>query len=796
MKIDLHVHSRHSTRPSLWVLQKLGCQECYTDPRELYRIAKARGMHQVTITDHNVIDGALEIAHLPDTFLSEEITTYFPEDGCKLHVLAYDLTEAQHREIQRRRRDVYELVAYLQEEAIFHALAHPFWSVNGRLTPRHFEMLLLLFDHFELNGGRDHRLNDGLRLLLSLLTPSDLEELAARHRLPVTAARLWPKGLTGGSDDHSSLNIGRMFTEVPGAATLKDFFQGVAQGRGQVGGQASTPLTLGHNIYSIAYQFYRQKYQLADGAPKDILLFFLEKYLRRPEAVSGPPLVHYYLDRVKSWVKSSPPQADFLQLLKREAAKISCPEDNSETQWYTLVSQLAEAVLRHCHHHFRQALLQADFLRLLNVATSQGLVYAALVPYFAAFSSFAADRKLGEEIVTAWRQRQLKKPREHQRLKLAHFTDTLHEINGVGLTLRRQAEAARRFAKPYTLITCDSSRSLGVGVRAFVPVGVFHLPGYPEMKLVHPPLLQILKYCDEHGFTHLQAATPGPMGLTALAVARLLKLPLWGTYHTALPQYTQHLTDDPTLVTWMWKFLLWFYRQMDVVLVPSHATARELAGAGLREDKIRLYPRGVDPHHFTPGKRNGFFQRRFGLEDRLILLYVGRVSKEKNLELLGQVFRELSPRHPELHLVVVGDGPYREEMQASLAGAPVTFTGYLEGESLAEAYASSDVFVFPSTTDTFGNVVLEAQASGVPVIVTDTGGPQENVLPGETGLVIPGNDPESLAAAILHLAAAPKQRQEMGRAARVYAESRAFDHAFLKTWELYEQLAFPAGESS
>lgn len=101
MKIDLHVHSKYSKRPSEWILKKLGCPESFTDPLHLYRIAKKRGMSAVTITDHNAIDGCLEIAHLPDTFISEEVTTYFPEDGCKLHVLAYDVDEQNTRRFKR-----------------------------------------------------------------------------------------------------------------------------------------------------------------------------------------------------------------------------------------------------------------------------------------------------------------------------------------------------------------------------------------------------------------------------------------------------------------------------------------------------------------------------------------------------------------------------------------------------------------------------------------------------------------------------------------------------------------------
>lgn len=133
MKIDLHVHSKYSTRPSQWVLQKLGCQECYTEPRTLYRLAKKRGMSLVTITDHNVIDGCLEIAGLPDTFISEEVTTYFPEDRCKAHVLVYDINEKQHQDLQEARENIFDLAQYLQENHIPHVLAHPFWSVNDRL---------------------------------------------------------------------------------------------------------------------------------------------------------------------------------------------------------------------------------------------------------------------------------------------------------------------------------------------------------------------------------------------------------------------------------------------------------------------------------------------------------------------------------------------------------------------------------------------------------------------------------------------------------------------------------------
>ena len=167
----------------------------------------------------------------------------------------------------------------------------------------------------------------------------------------------------------------------------------------------------------------------------------------------------------------------------------------------------------------------------------------------------------------------------------------------------------------------------------------------------------------------------------------------------------------------------------------------------------------------------------------------GGCPKRRTWKFSSDVFKSLIQDYSGIHLVVVGDGPYLEEMQQELAGTPCTFTGYLQGEDLAAAYASCDLFLFPSTTDTFGNVVLEAQASGIPVIVTDSGGPQENLIPGKTGLVIQGDSEESLLGAIQSLLAQPERLKDMGLTARGYMEERSFDAAFQDTWRLFEEEA-------
>ncbi len=808
MKIDLHVHSRYSTRPSQWVLQKLGCHECYTQPKQLYALARQRGMDYVTITDHNNINGCLEIAHLPQTFISEEVTSYFPEDGCKVHVLVYHIDQDTHREIQKLRENIFALVAYLQQEQIPHSLAHPLWSVNGRLTLEHFEKLLLLFKNFEINGSRDEQLNLFLRRILGNLTPACYEQLIDKHGIEPGFPEPWRKNLTGGSDDHSSLTISRIHTEVPGATTLEEFFTGLAHREAKIIGRASSPLTLAHNIYSIAYQFYSHKMGLHDQAKYNTFLNFLENALT-PVTVPKRSLLSqmsYALFRKKTGNghgAAPAPRFSFLDLVKEEISRFIQEDPQlreffqarrsgrkvGEEEWFEFIKQLSNKLIQKFNHRLSEGLSGAHLIDLFQSVTIIGIIYLMMLPYFAAFNSFSQDRHFSQEILSRFMTAAAAEA-ERPPTKLAHFTDTFYEINGVALTLQKQVNEALLTGKPYTVITCDTgTHADSEGVKNFRPLAVWDLPEYQEQKLFHPPLLEMLHYCYQERFTRILAATPGPMGLAALFIARLLDLPIDGTYHTSLPQYAQYLTEDATIADLMWRYILWFYNQMQNIYSPSVSTAAELAQRGLDPAKIRTFPRGVDLYRFHPSKRNGILEERYRVPAGVKLLYVGRVSKEKNLPLLVKAFMRVSGLRTGVHLVIVGDGPYLEEMRAALAGCPVSFTGYLEGEDLAAVYAACDIFVFPSTTDTFGNVVLEAQASGLPVIVTDVGGPQENMTPGRTGLVVRADDEADLVAAILTLLDDPEQRRRMGQEARAYIENRSFAQAFNATWEIFQAVS-------
>jgi glycosyltransferase involved in cell wall biosynthesis len=797
VKSDLHVHSKYSNKPSEWILRAIDCAESYTEPLDLYRIAVRRGMDLVTITDHDTLAGSLEIAHLEKTFISEEISTSFPEDGCKVHILAFNITERHHEDISSLRENIYDLVLYLYRHQIVHALAHPLYSVNGRLTIDHIERALLLFQLFEINGTRAGFQNTSLGTILGRLTRERIEQLADRHGMLPLGQTPWRKGLIGGSDDHSGLRIATTFTQAEGSDTFDSFLKSVWAKNGIPVGGNSGPEDLTHNLYSIGCQYLR-KHQDSSASPEaSPVELFLEAVLmpgHSGRAAEGcGAVVSPAQGETPEWSLSTRRQvlsaADalitgdprFSSLLEKTDLSLQ----DKAVGMIDFLEAVSEKILHESIEKTIQDLLTGDIFGIFQNLGALASVCTLLSPHCIALSVFTRERNLCRSCLDHFSD-PFSSRREHP-MKVAHFTDTFHDVNGVAKTLEMQRCAAKQHRLPLTMVTCGKSVNLD-GLANFEPASEYPMPGYPDMTLSIPPILKMLRFCYQENFTHIHAATPGPVGLVALAAAKLLNLPICGTYHTALPQYTGKLLGSTSLERLMWSFVVWYYNQMNVVFVPSHATGEELISKGVLSEKIRFYERGVDLDRFHPAKRNGFFRRKFSVDHtHLKLLYVGRVSREKNLPFLVDVFKSVFSRHPQTSLVVVGEGPFCAEMKQALAGYPVLFTGLLEGEDLAEAYASSDIFLFPSTTDTFGNVVLEAQASGLPVIVSDMGGPRENLIPDKTGLIVPVGRIDAFVSAVSRLIENRSLRRMMGEHARMYVKNRAFDTAFLRFWQNYPE---------
>jgi glycosyltransferase involved in cell wall biosynthesis len=284
----------------------------------------------------------------------------------------------------------------------------------------------------------------------------------------------------------------------------------------------------------------------------------------------------------------------------------------------------------------------------------------------------------------------------------------------------------------------------------------------------------------------IHLTTPGPLGLVALWVAAQASLPLVGSFHTDLSAYTRLLSGSERLGALMREYMRWMYGRCAQVLVPSAATQQLMREAHLTDERLRIWPRGVDTDLFSPEKRSEPLRNEWRVSDRRpAILYVGRVSREKGLALLPLLQDALRARGINHQLIVAGEGPMQRELADQCHEA--IFTGSLGRERVAQVFASSDMFVFPSETDTAGNVVLEAQAAGIPVVVSDQGGPKENVWLGMSGLVCLGQNPPTWADAIATLCD-PERRAQAAAHARNYALSRRWDVALAPLYRAYREL--------
>ena len=793
-RADLHLHTRHSSRATDWLLRKVDFPASCSEPRQLYRVLREKGFDFVTFTDHDTIDGCLEIAGEPGVFISEEITAFFPEDDVKVHLLAWGISETQHAEIQSLRRDIYDLARYLKSQDIAHAVAHPFWPVDERLSVDHWERLVLLFRHFEtVNGLRDPLLGRTAEFALSRLTPSDLERFAAERKLEPLWDEPWKKSFTGGSDDKGGIYLGRAWTEAEGK-TPQEFLAVLHEGKCRPGGEGGGPLVMAHSLYSVIFEFAGQR--LSKGAQKPAAAL-LEKMAARfmegkdPTRVTLTEKLGFLAQGIatgKIWEVALPGNASLWKELAEAVGKpgmrspiekategVAEPERRAFVTANLLVNQLA-------FRFFSQFIAQLQAGRLiesLQFVSSLVPLALGLAPYFYAFRSPGRA-----ELRPLCRSTCGEIPENLRNNQRIWFTDTLEDVNGVSTTIRKMTAAAR--AEGFDLTVATSRGEVApsdIPIKNFSPVGEFELPEYELQKLSFPPVLEIVDYVQREGFTEVIISTPGPIGLCALLAAKILGLKTSGIYHTDFPQYVRILTDDSWMETLTWNFMKWFYEQMDIVYVNSGDYRKALEARGIPSDRIHILPRGLDTELFNPSRRDADFWKKRGLADGEIgLLYAGRVSKEKKLDLFTAAVRKLKADGLPVRGLVIGHGPYSEEFEKSFPEA--IFTGYLSGEELARAYASADIFVFPSTTDTFGNVILEAQAAGLPCVVSDQGGPRELVADGRDGFITRGGDLTELGEAVRKLCADQNLRRTMGAAARARVEDRSWPLAARKFWEI------------
>ena len=788
-RIDLHVHSKYAGRFKPAVLKHLEVDESHTEPKDLYERLLGRGMSLVTITDHDSIQGCLEIAHLPYTFISEEVSARFPDNGCIVHVLTYGITEAQHDEMQRLRRNIYELVGYLREQDITHSLAHPFSSVNQRLDPDLLRQTLVMFDTLEVfNGQKDPNHGRFVRNTIAQVDDRMLERWAEQYKLPVPPRRSW--GITAGSDDHSGWTMARAFTSFRGPRTFEGVRAAIVGRNTEVHAVDKNAESYAHTVMVGTVNHFRQNYVkppteggLGGGRKQSMsaLIELVEERKLPAELESLPPFLQRLVPaafETMAEVESLPGMADAVE-------KAQNPEFHREI--YGLVHGTLLRAFRGCAQKLRESVDTMDLEGIVDEIPTLLRLAMFNVPYYFGFRFFNGERRRGWAL---YESLELPEPLERPE-RAAVFCDTLDNVDGVSIGLRRIVHEMREDGREVFLCgahgddTVDTTRE-GSEIVRFPTLGHFPIPGYSDYDIGWPSFVEVIRWLTDKEIDLVVATTPGPVGIIAMMAAKLLDIPVIGQYHTNVGEFATRILGDQTIGRMVNGLSGWMYNNMSEVATPTKSTAGKIVEQlDVRSDRVRVVRRGVDTQRFHPGHEDPSFWRNHGLQGRNTLLYVGRVSAEKNLEFLTEVFQQLVDHGADIELAVVGDGPYRETMQQSLRDYPVAFTGYLRGEQLAAAFASSDLFVFPSTTDTFGNVVMEALASGTPALVSNVGGPAELVQHRETGLVLPATDAGRWIDAVETLTLDHNRLRSMGRCARKLALESTFTRARQEQWSFY-----------
>lgn len=343
------------------------------------------------------------------------------------------------------------------------------------------------------------------------------------------------------------------------------------------------------------------------------------------------------------------------------------------------------------------------------------------------------------------------------------------EVNGVALTVRDFARGLGRRGHAVDVIRPRQPGDHEPAHQELLVRGA-GLPGYAGLRFGWPAPGALSRRWRTRRPDAVYIATEGPLGWSALRAARRLGIPVATGLHTRFDRYLRDYDAAalaPIAMAWMRRF----HNGADATLIPTRELEQELRMKGFR--KLRHLPRAVDTLRFSPTRRDPALRAAWGLDDdELAVIHVGRLAAEKNLTLAVAAFREIQKRRPQARFIWVGDGPLREGLQR---GNPdFVFCGMQRGEALASHLASGDLFLFPSLSETFGNVVLESMASAVPVVAFDTGAAREYLLAPQHGAKV-ADDAGFIAAACALADATPAARRTMGRAARHATEALSHD---------------------
>ena len=372
-------------------------------------------------------------------------------------------------------------------------------------------------------------------------------------------------------------------------------------------------------------------------------------------------------------------------------------------------------------------------------------------------------------------------------MKIAFFTETfLPKVDGIVTRLTKTIESLTKAGDEVVVFCPDGCPDEYMGAKV-IGVPAMPLPLYPELKLGLPGAT-VSETIENFKPDLIHVVNPAVLGLGGIWLAKTNGIPLIASYHTHLPKYLEHYGMG-MLEPLLWELLKAAHNQALLNLCTSTAMVKELSEKGIQN--TALWQRGVDTDIFRPDLKSDVMRQKLlgdFTDTGSLLIYVGRLSAEKQIERIKPVLEAL----PQTRLALVGDGPYRSQLEKIFENTSTTFVGYLSGEELASAYASGDAFLFPSSTETLGLVLLEAMAAGCPVLGANKGGIPDIITDGINGCLYEpdgeDNGSKSLIDATQKLLGNRTERQEMRNAARLEAERWGWPSATEQLRNFYKEI--------
>jgi glycosyltransferase involved in cell wall biosynthesis len=371
-------------------------------------------------------------------------------------------------------------------------------------------------------------------------------------------------------------------------------------------------------------------------------------------------------------------------------------------------------------------------------------------------------------------------------IRVALFTGNYNHIrDGVSLTLNRLVSFLMDHGVEVLVFGPTVNKPDLQHVGTLIPVPSKRLPGRPEYRFTtsFPDEAKSKLVQFRPNLVHI--ATPDLLGLRALKWAEINNIPVVSSYHTHFTSYLKYYKLS-LLEPVLWKYLKWFYGKCRQLYVPTISMAETIQENGVECD-IKIWERGIENESFSPDKREVSWREDHGFKkDDLVITFVSRLVWEKNLRLFANVVGRLMKKYSNVKSMIVGDGPAADELQKIFPEA--VYTGFLKGEELAKAYAGSDIFFFPSDTETFGNVTLEAMASGLPCVVADAAGSKSLVSQNENGFLVNVEKPDEFYSVLENLVTDEDMRVKMGQRSVEMAQKYSWDSINGKLLKYYKQI--------